>query len=83
MDNIFWVILLGARVVMACRDLSKAEKAAAEIRRSTGNGNIVVRHLNLASLFSVRQFAHEYTATENRLDILINNAGETFDFITR
>ncbi|XP_055075878.2 retinol dehydrogenase 12 [Misgurnus anguillicaudatus] len=65
----------GARIVMACRDLSRAEKAAAEIRRSTGNGNIVVRHLDLASLFSVRQFAHEYIATENRLDILINNAG--------
>ncbi|XP_051948933.1 retinol dehydrogenase 12-like [Xyrauchen texanus] len=65
----------GARVVMACRDLSRAEKAAAEIRRSTGNGNIVVRHLDLASLFSVRQFAQEYTATEDRLDILINNAG--------
>ncbi|XP_052439563.1 retinol-DH_like_SDR_c domain-containing protein [Carassius gibelio] len=65
----------GARVVMACRDLSKAEKAAAEIRRSTGNGNIVVRHLNLSSLLSVRQFVHEYTATEERLDVLINNAG--------
>ncbi|XP_056597828.1 retinol-DH_like_SDR_c domain-containing protein [Triplophysa dalaica] len=65
----------GARIVMACRDLSRAEKAAAEIRRSTGNGNIVVRQLDLASLFSVRQFAHEYVATENRLDILINNAG--------
>ncbi|XP_017550979.1 retinol-DH_like_SDR_c domain-containing protein isoform X1 [Pygocentrus nattereri] len=65
----------GARVVMACQDLTRAEKAAAEIRRSTGNGNVVVRHLDLASLFSVRQFAHEYIATEDRLDILINNAG--------
>ncbi len=67
--------------MMACRDLSKAEKAAAEIRRSTGNGNIVVRHLNLSSLLSVRQFVHEYTASEDRLDILINNAGGTFDLI--
>ncbi|XP_007245715.3 retinol-DH_like_SDR_c domain-containing protein [Astyanax mexicanus] len=65
----------GARVVMACRDLTRAEKAAAEIRRSTGNGNVVVRHLDLASFFSVRQFAHEYISTEDRLDILINNAG--------
>ncbi|XP_072530957.1 retinol dehydrogenase 12 isoform X2 [Salminus brasiliensis] len=65
----------GARVVMACRDLTRAEKAAAEIRRSTGNANVVVRHLDLASFFSVRQFAHEYIATEDRLDILINNAG--------
>lgn len=63
--------------MMACRDLTRAEKAAGEIRRSTGNGNVVVRHLDLASFFSVRQFAHEYIATEDRLDILINNAGET------
>ncbi|GAA6110769.1 retinol-DH_like_SDR_c domain-containing protein isoform X2 [Tachysurus ichikawai] len=65
----------GARVVMACRDLSRAEKAAEEIRCSTGNGNLVVRHLDLASLFSVRQFAQDYISTEDRLDILINNAG--------
>ncbi|XP_061088600.1 retinol dehydrogenase 12 [Conger conger] len=67
--------LRGARVVMACRDLTRGEKAAAEIRRSTRNGNVVVRHLDLASLYSVRQFAKEYIATEDRLDILINNAG--------
>ncbi|KAM9493681.1 retinol dehydrogenase 11 [Clarias gariepinus] len=65
----------GARVVMACRDLPRAEKAAGELRRSTGNGNVVVRHLDLASFSSVRQFAQEYNATEDRLDILINNAG--------
>ncbi|TSK31392.1 Retinol dehydrogenase 12 [Bagarius yarrelli] len=65
----------GARVVMACRDLLKAEKAAEEIRCTTGNGNVVVRHLDLASLISVRQFAQEYISTEDRLDILINNAG--------
>ncbi|XP_042597374.1 retinol dehydrogenase 13 isoform X1 [Cyprinus carpio] len=65
----------GARVVMACRDLTRAENAAEYIRRSTGNGNVVIRHLNLASLYSVREFAKEFIATEERLDILINNAG--------
>ncbi len=49
---------------MASRDLSKAEKAAAEIRRSTGNGNIVVQHLNLSSLLSVRELVHEHTASD-------------------
>ncbi|XP_030644591.1 retinol dehydrogenase 12 [Chanos chanos] len=67
--------LRGARVVMACRDLTRGEKAAMEIRKSTGNGNVVVRHLDLSSLLSVRQFVHEFTATEDRLDVLINNAG--------
>nr|BAG72431.1 retinol dehydrogenase 13 [Cyprinus carpio] len=65
----------GARVVMACRDLTRAENSAEYIRRSTGNGNVVSKHLNLASLYSVREFAKEFIATEERLDILINNAG--------
>ncbi|XP_016333219.1 retinol dehydrogenase 13-like isoform X1 [Sinocyclocheilus anshuiensis] len=65
----------GARVVMACRDLTRAENAAEYIRRSTGNGNVVIRHLNLASLYSVQEFVKEFIATEERLDILINNAG--------
>ncbi|XP_035862401.1 retinol dehydrogenase 12 [Sander lucioperca] len=65
----------GARVVMACRDLTRAERAAEEIRRSTGNGNVVVRHLDLSSVYSVRQFAKDFLDGEDRLDILINNAG--------
>ncbi|XP_023153827.2 retinol dehydrogenase 12 [Amphiprion ocellaris] len=65
----------GARVVMACRDLTRAEQAAEEVRRSTGNGNVVIRHLDLASIYSVRQFAKDFLDSEDRLDILINNAG--------
>lgn len=61
---------------MACRDLTRAEQAVEEIRQATGNGNVVIRHLDLASLYSVRQFAKEFLDTEDRLDILINNAGE-------
>lgn len=63
-------------MVMACRDLTRAVQAAEEIRESTGNGNVVVRHLDLASVYSVRTFAKEFLDTEDRLDILINNAGE-------
>lgn len=65
----------GARVVMACRDMVRAQAAAEEIRKSTRNGNVVVRHLDLASLFSVREFAKDFLASNERLDILINNAG--------
>lgn len=71
------VCIQGARVVMACRDLGRAELAALEIRQATGNGNVVTRHLNLASLYSIREFAKEFLATEERLDILINNAGKS------
>ncbi|XP_066280167.1 retinol dehydrogenase 12-like [Branchiostoma lanceolatum] len=65
----------GARVILACRDLTKAEAAAAEIRHDTGNGNVVIEKLDLASLKSVREFAARVNAKESRLDILINNAG--------
>lgn len=61
---------------MACRDMRRGEKAASEVRRATGNGNVVVRELDLSSLKSVREFACKLSATEDRLDILINNAGE-------
>lgn len=65
----------GAKVILACRDLVKAHKAKDEIVEITNNKNVVVRHLDLSSLKSVRQFASEIIATENRLDVLVNNAG--------
>ena len=65
----------GARVILACRSLQKAEEAAKEMRTLTGNSEVVVRHLDLASLKSVREFAEKILESESRLDILINNAG--------
>lgn len=65
----------GARVILACRDLEKAEKAAASIREQTGNGNVLVHKLDLASLESVRAFAKKIQDTETQLDVLVNNAG--------
>lgn len=66
---------------MACRDMRRGEKAASEVRRTTGNGNVVVRELDLSSLKSVREFVSKLSATEDRLDILINNAGEMFSIV--
>ncbi|XP_019647927.1 PREDICTED: retinol dehydrogenase 13-like [Branchiostoma belcheri] len=65
----------GARVILACRDLTKAETAASEIRKSTGNGNVVIEQLDLASLASVRTFATIINEREPKVNILINNAG--------
>lgn len=65
----------GARVILACRDMSRAHKAAEEVRKRSGNGNVTVKMLNLASLQSVRDLAKEVQQSEERLDILINNAG--------
>ncbi|KAF7652762.1 hypothetical protein LDENG_00092310, partial [Lucifuga dentata] len=65
----------GARVILACRSKEKAEAAAFDIRRESGNNEVVFMHLDLASLKSVRNFAETFLKTEPRLDILINNAG--------
>ncbi|MGZ4551820.1 MAG: oxidoreductase [Blastococcus sp.] len=58
---------VGARVVLAVRDLRRGEQAAATL-----DGDVSVRHLDLANLDSVRAFAGDWTGA---LDVLINNAG--------
>lgn len=65
----------GARVILACRSKERAEAAAFDIRRESGNNQVVFMQLDLASLKSVRSFAETFLKTEPRLDILINNAG--------
>ncbi len=65
----------GARVLMACRNAEKAERAADEIRAAAPKGSVEVRSLDLASLESVRAFAAGVRATEARLDLLVDNAG--------
>ncbi|XP_072040018.1 retinol dehydrogenase 14-like [Amphiura filiformis] len=66
-----------ARVILACRDLDKAEKAAADIRLrlGSGQGDLVVKKLDLASLKSVNEFCDDILKTENKVDVLVNNAG--------
>jgi NAD(P)-dependent dehydrogenase (short-subunit alcohol dehydrogenase family) len=65
----------GARVIMACRNLQKAETALQEIVQKSGNENVVAKHLDLASLKSVRESSEDVNSNELRLDALINNAG--------
>ncbi|XP_046670235.1 retinol dehydrogenase 13-like [Homalodisca vitripennis] len=72
---------LGARVVMACRDVKKAEEAAEDIKSTVATqetkdlGEVVVQKLDLSSLTSVRECAKKLLETESHIDILINNAG--------
>ena len=65
----------GARVIIGCRNLEKGRKALKEIQEQSGNENIFLEKLDLASLESVRTFADKVVNSEPRLDILINNAG--------
>ncbi|MBN3312803.1 RDH13 dehydrogenase, partial [Atractosteus spatula] len=65
----------GGRIILGCRDMEKCEKAAREIRGDTLNRNVHARHVDLASLKSVREFVQKISQEEERVDILINNAG--------
>lgn len=56
----------GARVIMACRNASKAKAVADGI-----SGDVAVRPLDLADLSSVRAFAN----ITDDFDVLVNNAG--------
>ncbi len=65
----------GAHIVLACRDLKSAEKAMIQIQQSSGTGSVECGVLDLSSLDSVREFAHNFTENHQKLHILINNAG--------
>lgn len=65
----------GAHVVMACRDLKKAEEAIANIQQQGRAGSLEAAALDLADLVSVKQFAEQFIKTHQNLHILVNNAG--------
>ena len=65
----------GATVVMACRNLDKANPKADELRAANPDAKVEVMQLDLSNLDSVKRFAGEIRAKYTRLDLLINNAG--------
>ncbi|XP_077613052.1 retinol dehydrogenase 13 [Crocuta crocuta] len=64
----------GGNIILACRDMEKCEAAAKDIRRETLNHHVNARHLDLASLKSIREFAAKIIEEEERVHILVNNA---------
>src|SRR5215468_602053 len=67
----------GAHVVGAARDLAKAEKATAQVRKdaAAGGGSFEVVELDLANLKSVRSCADALLAKGAPFDVVIANAG--------
>ncbi|XP_069116898.1 retinol dehydrogenase 13-like [Argopecten irradians] len=65
----------GARIILACRDLDNAHKASEIVKKFSGNSDVSVERLDLASLDSVRKIAEKVKNDEAKIDILINNAG--------
>ncbi|KAH8325219.1 hypothetical protein KR074_012217 [Drosophila pseudoananassae] len=65
----------GGTVYMACRDLNRSEEVRVEIETISRNSNVFVRELDLSSLDSIRQFAEGFKKEQDKLHVLINNAG--------
>ena len=65
----------GCKVIMACRNVAAAEAARAEIARETGNGDLHVLRVDLASKASIDAFAAAFAQRFRTLDVLVNNAG--------
>ncbi|KAH8314469.1 hypothetical protein KR059_009174 [Drosophila kikkawai] len=65
----------GGTVYMACRDLKKCEEAREEIVLETKNKYVYCRECDLASQESIRHFVAVFKREQQRLNILINNAG--------
>ena len=64
----------GARVLLGCRSVDKADRAIEAIRSELGDVDLDVVELDQADLAGVRRAA-EQVADEPRLDVLVNNAG--------
>ncbi|MDX1755738.1 MAG: oxidoreductase [Marinobacter sp.] len=65
----------GGKVIMACRNLAKAEEARTAILQAVGAADLDLIELNLADLTSVSACADQLNQQYERIDVLINNAG--------
>lgn len=65
----------GLTVIMACRNQARGEVARAKIALASGNPCVHLLSLDTSSMSSVRAFVGDFSARFQRLDVLINNAG--------
>lgn len=65
----------GAKVIMACRTVAKAESARDKILSETPGADLEIRQLDLSDLGSVKSFAESIINDGLAPDLLINNAG--------
>jgi retinol dehydrogenase-12 len=68
----------GARVVIVGRNRRKTERTVEEIVGATGNSDVDFMLADLSSQEAIRGLAREFRERYDRLDVLINNAGDFF-----
>ncbi|RXZ80381.1 SDR family oxidoreductase [Paenibacillaceae bacterium] len=65
----------GLHVIMACRHEARGLEALEKVRAASGSDALELMLCDLGSLSSVRRFAEQFTARNEPLDVLVNNAG--------
>jgi len=70
----------GANIYIVGRAIDKAKSAVEEIIKHSGNSNVDFFIADLSSQKEVRRLAEEVKGKLNKLDVLINNAGATFQY---
>jgi len=65
----------GAKIFLVGRDLPKAIRVAEELKKATGNSDIIAMEIDLSSFTSVRIFADKFAELKLPLHFLILNAG--------
>jgi len=64
-----------AKLILACRNAEKAQRALSEIQAATGYTQGEVWELDLTSFDNVKSFAKRFNSTGLALDVLVSNAG--------
>ncbi|HLP73511.1 MAG TPA: oxidoreductase [Bacteroidales bacterium] len=65
----------GMKVIMACRDIEKAQTAKGKILKEQPFADLEIMIVDLSRFVSIRKFAGSYLARYKSLDLLVNNAG--------
>ena len=66
---------LGANVILACRNMERANEARLKLLSDYPESYISIMHLDLASLSSIEAFTEEIVTNKIDIDVFVNNAG--------
>ncbi len=69
----------GASIALTARNRNKGEATLEQLRQINANGKHELYLGDLSLMADVRRIAQEFKSKHNTLDVLINNAGGTFD----
>lgn len=69
------MVFLKARVIMACRNLTKAQQVKAELLSEYPDAQIEIMRLDLADFESIDSFVRQIESNRENIDLFLNNAG--------